>query len=225
MASYGVDPVFKRGTTSYDPDFDDAAGKQVIAFYNCTMLAKPTYNVSFLNQTVNQRPYCAELYNPQGTPYGYHFFPLEDKADGFPIWFDINLSQGQAQKWFTWLQEGLYLDQNTREMTAEMVTYNAPLRIFAYHRTTFTYNDGGSIKVTHRLNSVQVELYKTDQEKIVYGFSLLLSAWIYGMMLWQLCEIVWYQKTHRNMLKYFGRGWHWVLFISNALLTATMTIW
>lgn len=51
------------------------------------------------------------------------------------------------QTWFTYLQEGLYLDQNTRTMTAEMVTYNAPLRIFSYFYIKFYFSDGGSIKV------------------------------------------------------------------------------
>lgn len=73
--------------------------------------------------------------------------------------------------------------------------------------------------------NMQVELYKTDQEKLVYGFTILLSAWIYGMMLWQLCEIAWAQKTQRNFLKYFSRGWHWLLFLSNGLLAVCMSLW
>ena len=45
-----------------------------------------------------------------------------------------------------YLNEGLYLDQNTRSMTAEIVTYNAPLRIFGYYYVKFFFSDGGSIK-------------------------------------------------------------------------------
>ncbi len=70
---------------------------QVLAFYNCADLPSQRYDVTFLNQTVNQRPYCAELYNPQDLPYAFHFFPLEGKPNGFPVYFDINLSQGGAQ--------------------------------------------------------------------------------------------------------------------------------
>lgn len=97
MASFGVDPIFKRGTTLYNPDYDDVNGTKVLDFYNCSVLSSPTYNVSFLNQTVNPAPYCAELYNPQELPYAFHFFPLSGKDDGFPVWFDINLSQDGAQ--------------------------------------------------------------------------------------------------------------------------------
>ncbi len=70
---------------------------QVLDFYKCENLTSPTYNVSFLNQTVNPKPYCAELFNPQKLPYAFHFFPMEAKDDGFPVYFDINLSQEGAQ--------------------------------------------------------------------------------------------------------------------------------
>ncbi len=49
--------------------------------------------------------------------------------------------------WFTYLTEGLYLDQHTRTTTAELVTYNAQLRIFSYYYIKFDFSDGGSIKV------------------------------------------------------------------------------
>lgn len=36
LAPFGVDPVFKRGTSSYDPDLDDAEGRIVEQHYNCS---------------------------------------------------------------------------------------------------------------------------------------------------------------------------------------------
>jgi len=35
---YGVDPVFKRGTTLYNPDFDDVDSEIVASTYNCSEL-------------------------------------------------------------------------------------------------------------------------------------------------------------------------------------------
>lgn len=55
--------------------------------------------------------------------------------------------QDGAATWETYLEEGLYLDQHTRELSAEVVTYNAPLRIFGYFYVRFFFSDGGSIKV------------------------------------------------------------------------------
>jgi hypothetical protein len=66
---------------------------------------------------------------------------------GFPVFVDINLSNQGASSWETYLQEGLYLDQHTQYLTAELVTYNAPLRIFGYFYIQFYFSDGGSIQV------------------------------------------------------------------------------
>ncbi|PNH05688.1 hypothetical protein TSOC_008032 [Tetrabaena socialis] len=156
VASFGVDPVFKRGTSSYNPDYDDAAG---------------------------------------------------------------------TQNWYTYMSEGLYLDQNTRAMTAELITYNAPLRIFSYFYIKFFFSDGGSIKVTHRLNTVRVELYNSSEDDIRFAFEIILSMWISVLLLMNLWEIAATQKSRGNFLKYFLSGWHWVEFASNSLLTACMVIW
>ena len=43
-APYGVDPVFKSGTTLYNPDLDSAEAVHV--YYNCSALPAPTYNVT-----------------------------------------------------------------------------------------------------------------------------------------------------------------------------------
>ncbi|GIL76287.1 hypothetical protein Vretimale_5865 [Volvox reticuliferus] len=247
-ASYGVDPVFKRGTTSYNPDFDDGGSSessQVVAFYNCSILSNngidATYNINntATNQIVNPPPYCAELYNPQKLPYAFHHIQLEGKDNGFPVYFDINLSEEGAQAWYTYINEGLYLDQNTRQLTAELVTYNAQLRIFSYFYIRFYFSDGGSIKITHRLNTVRVELDSTYSDRVRFGFEIILSVMIFGMLLYNLWQIF---APHtaaersepllrkllgsgKRCLKYFLSGWHWVEFASNCLLTACMIIW
>ncbi|KAG2493793.1 hypothetical protein HYH03_008013 [Edaphochlamys debaryana] len=225
VTPFGVDPVFKRGTTSYNADFDDVNGTQVINFYNCSVLGNPTYNVAFLNQTVNPAPYCAELYNPQKLPYAFHHYPLRNKAEGFPVLFDINLSQQGAQAWYTYLSEGLFLDGNTRTLTAELVTYNAPLRIFSYFYAKFSFTDGGSIKVSHRLNTVCVEFYNSYEDDVRFGLEIVLNIFICCMLLYNLWEIAHTQKTRGNFLKYFLSAWNWVEFCSNGLLFATMVMW
>ncbi len=80
LKSFGVDPIFKRGTTLYAPTKDDSAGKIVLGYYNCSQLSSPTYNVTFQNKTSNVDPYCAELFNSEGLPYAFHHFPLPGKV-------------------------------------------------------------------------------------------------------------------------------------------------
>ena len=64
------------------------------------------------------------------------------------MFFDINLGATEATKWLSYLQQGLYLDQHTSELTVELVTYNAPLRIFGFLEVDFTFTEGGAIEVS-----------------------------------------------------------------------------
>jgi hypothetical protein len=46
LRPYGVDPVFKRGTDLYNPDFDDLNHTIVLQYYNCSQFdGKPTYDI------------------------------------------------------------------------------------------------------------------------------------------------------------------------------------
>jgi hypothetical protein len=160
---YGVDPVFVMGSTLFDPDLDNA--RSLNTFYNCSdiPIADQMYNetdpYSKSQGLVNEPPYCANLYNMRNVPYGFFHHSLPEKTAGFPIWMDINLSEDQAQYWYTYLEEGLMLDVLTREMTADLVTYNAELRMFSSAFVRFRFTDGGSIAVTYKLHTIRVELY------------------------------------------------------------------
>lgn len=66
---------------------------------------------------------------------------------GFPVFLDINLSEQEAQTWNTYLQEGLYIDQHTKQVSAQLMTYNAPLRVFGHFAIKFLFSEGGSIQV------------------------------------------------------------------------------
>ncbi|MEW5311378.1 MAG: hypothetical protein WDW38_003099 [Sanguina aurantia] len=225
IVAYGIDPVFKSGTVSYNGYLDDANGTIVLQYYNCSLLPSATYNLPFLNTTVNLSPYCAELFNPQNLPYAFHFFPLDSKEDGFPVWFDINLGAGDVAQWFTWVQEGLYLDPHTRELSVEIVTYNAPLKIFSYFQAVFEFSEGGSIDVTHRLNTVKVEVYDAPEDWVRLAFEILLSAWICAFLggnLWLMAQA---QTQHRNALRFFTSGWNVVEFISNGMMFSCMIMW
>lgn len=68
-----------------------------------TVYAVQMYNIpdpySKTESYVNQEPFCANLFNMRNVPFGFVHYPLPDKTDGFPFWFDINLSEDQAQYW------------------------------------------------------------------------------------------------------------------------------
>lgn len=65
--------------------------------------------------TTNPEPYCAELYNARELPYGFFSFDLPQLfGQGFPVFFDINLSADDVQSFYDYVDEGLYYDSNTR---------------------------------------------------------------------------------------------------------------
>lgn len=86
-------------------------------------------------------------HHPRHVPFGFHHFPLHDAPAGFPVWLDINLSEGGATTWLQWLQDALLLDSATRGLAARMVTFNADLGVFALVKVVFDFGAGGSIKV------------------------------------------------------------------------------
>lgn len=65
--------------------------------------------------TTNPEPYCAELYNARELPYGFFSFDLPQLfGEGFPVFFDINLSADDVASFYEYVEEGLYYDSNTR---------------------------------------------------------------------------------------------------------------
>ncbi len=65
--------------------------------------------------TTNPEPYCAELYNARELPYSFFSFDLPQLfGEGFPVFFDINLSADDVANFYDYVAEGLYYDSNTR---------------------------------------------------------------------------------------------------------------
>lgn len=104
---YGVDPVFRLGTTLYDPILNDVGMINMANFYDCTQLKNATYDYfdPIQNRTTNQFPRCSELFKPTDVPYAFHRFELEGKPSGFPFYYDINLGEDAAQRWFSYMEE------------------------------------------------------------------------------------------------------------------------
>jgi hypothetical protein len=48
------------------------------------------------------------------------------------------------------VQEGLYLDEQTRGLDAQLVTYNGELRVFGAARVSFDFLEAGSIRASYR---------------------------------------------------------------------------
>ncbi len=82
---------------------------------DCRLHVPNMNDVMQTSATTNPEPYCAELYNARELPYGFFSFDLPQLfGQGFPVFFDINLSADDVQSFYEYVQEGLYYDSNTR---------------------------------------------------------------------------------------------------------------
>ena len=71
-APYGVDPAFKAGSASFQPDLAAADDAPMLKLYNCRGLpdGAVAYDVRdpATGLVANPRPYCAQLFNPRCAP-------------------------------------------------------------------------------------------------------------------------------------------------------------
>ncbi|KAL0022694.1 hypothetical protein WJX77_001966 [Trebouxia sp. C0004] len=231
LAAYGVDPVFKSGTNLYNADLDDETA--TVSFYNCSTLGyNATYNIPNTDTAVttsatsNPDPYCSELYNARDLPYGFFSFDLPQLfGQGFPVFFDINLSADDVQSVYAYVQEGLYYDSNTRLSQAQFVTYNPELQIFSSSVISFDFTDGGSILVTYSIHTVRVELYESSGDYVRLVLEILLTIWVCIHLFSEFWAIIQARRRQGSFLSYLKSAWNIVDFLSTALLFACVIVW
>lgn len=71
---------------------------------------------------------------------------LQGYPSGFPVLLSNRLSKQSSTALLQYLLDGNYLDKDTRQLTAEVVTYNAGLHVLGYTRATFDWQADGAIK-------------------------------------------------------------------------------
>eukprot|EP00854_Cymbomonas_tetramitiformis_P017128 gene17128-20365_t len=84
----------------------------------------------------------------------------------FHMWFDINLSNTRAHKLIKYLVDGLFIDENTADIRAQMISYNSQLQSFTNVDLTFHFDKayGGVINVQHSVHTIKVELYESTAD-------------------------------------------------------------
>lgn len=107
-------------------------------------------------------------------------FFLQGYPSGFPVLLPNRLSQQRSTAVMQYLLDGNYLDKSTRQLTAEMLTYNADLQVLGYTRATFDWQRDGAIKGKHSPNMFsrrQWEALDSGLTKQAVWPSSLLPGW------------------------------------------------
>ncbi|KAK3250851.1 hypothetical protein CYMTET_39787 [Cymbomonas tetramitiformis] len=92
----------------------------------------------------------------------------------FYAWFDINLSEEQSKNYLNYLIDGLFIDQNTEQLTVQLITYNADLQYFGNAILTFNFNkeSGGTIRIVSKVQTISIEMYNDDAGKVRGAFEV-----------------------------------------------------
>lgn len=71
---------------------------------------------------------------------------MQGYPDGYPVLLPVELSELRAAEALQYLLDGNFLDRKTsKALTAELLTYNADLKLFGYSQLTFTWQKDGTI--------------------------------------------------------------------------------
>lgn len=94
-------------------------------------------------------------YDGMGNPHGFTHEPVAGLEDGYPAFFDLRLGRGRAAQLFTYLKDGQYLStQRTKDLTAEMLVYNADALAMGLWRAVFSWGGDGLIRMEHSFRGV-----------------------------------------------------------------------
>lgn len=239
---FGVDPVFKVGTTLYNNDLNTQVDLRasnpkpppVTAYYNCSCLQNPTYwetqyssNGKKMDGVEPKETYCRELYSEKLEPYGFAPMDISDEyKNGYPVFFDINLSHDRAQEFYHYVEEGHFIEESeTKDIKVHLVTYNAELRTFANIQILFEFALSGKIEISYSIQPVRVELYEESGDYVRLVFEIILTIGSIVALALELLELFESQQKYGTVKAYFRSPWNYVDLTSITLQIACMCFW
>lgn len=73
-------------------------------------------------------------------------FHAQGYPSGFPILIPTRTSRQRSAAALQYLLDGNYLDRKSKRLTAELLTYNADLRVMGYTQLSFDWQKDGTIR-------------------------------------------------------------------------------
>eukprot|EP00897_Mesotaenium_endlicherianum_P006639 jgi/Mesen1/6002/ME000306S05267 len=114
--------------------------------------------------------------NSIGLPFGFYHQPSSAIKDGYAMVLDINLNNAEATSRLQYLVDGFFLDNGTRQMFVQLITYNGDARKFTNARIELTFQVGGNIAATYSISSLSVELYASSRDWLRFALEVLFVA-------------------------------------------------
>ncbi|KAK3241931.1 hypothetical protein CYMTET_48339 [Cymbomonas tetramitiformis] len=227
---YGVDPVFLVSSALFRKDLAPATCCNISAYTADCMPPQcgDFYKESEMSSATSGhwRQGFSPVQNEVrgGTPYG--FFPYGSRKD-FHIWFDINLSRRRATRLLQYLQDGLYLDANTKSLNAQIITYNAELRYFCNTQLDFSFasENGGVIGIVSKIQTVNFEMYDTPMSKFRGALEAIFVVCVFITAYIELRDLVMTKVDTGSFRDYFSSYWNYFDLVSISLNLTVVFSW
>ena len=139
MKSFGVDPVFRKGSTVSDS----------------SIARSPRLFQGYYNQTNTN----IDIISYSGLPFGYH-----PNINGtVAVWFDVAMSEQRAHEVLHYLKDGFFLsgseDGEPKTIQVQILTYNGNTQTFGYLKVDGAFKDDGRIEIVPTINIFNVDMY------------------------------------------------------------------
>ncbi|CAI6004771.1 unnamed protein product [Closterium sp. NIES-65] len=136
-------------------------------------------------------------FNPQGLPYGF-IYPMESLTT-YPLVFGINLENEAATRRLHYLVDGSYIDNGTRSIDVNFITFNGETLTFVLTTVRCTMNEGGSMAVTFKSQPAAMAMYDASAENIA---RLVLEIIYLVGLLWNVVVLWRYVSTFDMQPRY-----------------------
>ncbi|CAI5516021.1 unnamed protein product, partial [Closterium sp. Naga37s-1] len=144
----------------------------------------------------------------------------------YPLVFGINLDNEAATRRLHYLVDGSYIDNGTRSVDVNFITFNGETLTFVLTTVSCKVNGGGSMAVTFKSQPAAMAMYDASVDNIA---RLVLEIVYLVGLLWNVCgelqEMADRAAKDGSVLSYFEQAWNWVDMLSLSLQAAAVIIW
>ncbi|KAK3266543.1 hypothetical protein CYMTET_24838 [Cymbomonas tetramitiformis] len=138
-------------------------------------------------------------YNAYDEPRYRPFMPVGEGKHALgttPAIFLSQVSADSARSLSLFLENSGFLSEDTQEVAASMLLYNAPARVLAYTRATFGFSPGGAYEITSEVTPMDEEFWEPWRD---IPKAMCLSIWAVGVVVMWTHDMRGYDAKRREL--------------------------
>eukprot|EP00899_Mesostigma_viride_P014599 jgi/Mesvir1/2313/Mv19344-RA.2 len=196
---YGVDPVFLRSSSLFDPSLDAADFYEEDEFDNRGL----------------------------GLPFG--FFPIKlgrgHHVMGYPVFVDINLSEQRSAALYTYIADSFFFDGFSNTLTLQFATYNGAVGFFGNFRLMFTFRRSGYIDIQYQVDAVKLQPYHSSGDYVRLVIEVFLVLGVVKSLTNEVLDMLYLRRYSGSWTIYFQSAWNYIDITSIGLFIVATVSW